>query len=208
MSSAAPSSREAPESRRARIVEEAVRVIGQRGSYGFTIQELAQRCGLSNAGLLYHFGSREQILLEVLRDAEARETAFFSPLVMAAEQAASGEPSRKAVLTVLRAMVARVSAQPELVQLFGVLQAETIDHGHPAHAWRQTRDAVLLDFLARLVGPHVADPEMTARLLVCLMDGLAQHWLRMDRSFDLAAAWDRALSIHLPDPAPRNRAVG
>lgn len=190
--------RDTPEVRRAQIVDEAVRVIGQRGCYGFRIQDLAQRCGLSNAGLLYHFGSRDEILLAVLKDLEAREARLMDPLVAAADRAAAGETSRSAVLEVLRAMVARASAHPQLIQLFTVLQAESVDPDHPAHAWWRNRDAMVLAFVSRLVTPYVDDPASSARLLVALMDGLTQHWLRMDQSFDLPAQWDRALAIHLP----------
>lgn len=200
-----------PEARRVRIVNEAVRVIGQRGCYGFTIQELAQRCQLSNAGLLYHFKSREQILLAVLKDIEVREAAFIRPLVAATKRAAVGEATRSAVLDLLHAMVARASSQPQLMRLFAVLQAESIDHDHPAHAWSRRRDAVVLAFFARLVAPYVNDPPSTARMLVAIMDGLTQHWLRMDRSFDVVAEWDRVVAIQLgpasvpPPVKPRRR---
>jgi AcrR family transcriptional regulator len=196
-----PVSRSAPEARRASIVDEAIRVIGQRGCYGFTIQELAQRCGLSNAGLLYHFGSREQILLAVLQDIEAREARVMGPLVAAADQAPS-EISQTAVLNVFEAMVARASAQPELIRLFTVLQAESIDYDHPAHDWWRNRDRIALDLFARLVTPFAPDPTSTARLLVALLDGLIQHWLRMDQGFDLAAEWKRAISVHVPKIFP------
>ena len=199
---ARPPSRDTPDVRRARIVDEAVRVIGQRGCYGFRLQELARRCELSNAGLLYHFGSREQVLLAVLHDLEASEAEVVGPLLAAAEQAVPGEASRSAVLDVLRRMVARASAQPELIRLAAVLQAETIDHDHPAHAWWRRRDAVVLELFARLVKPYVDDPASTARMLLALLDGLSQHWLRMDQAFDLVAEWDRALAIHVPQLNP------
>lgn len=192
-------SRDTQEVRRAQILEEAVRVIAQRGCYGFRIQELAQRCGLSNAGLLYHFGSREEILLAVLDDLEARESQIMRPLVAAAERTLPGKTSRGAVLDVLRVMVTRASARPQLIQLFIVLQAESIDPEHPAYAWWRNRDAVVLDLFTRLVTPYVDDPRSTARMLVALMDGLIQHWLRTDQSFDLVAEWERALAIHVPE---------
>jgi AcrR family transcriptional regulator len=189
--------RGAPEARRAAIVNEAIRVIGQRGCYGFTIQELARRCGLSNAGLLYHFGSREQILLAVLQDIEAREAKVMGPLVAAVEQAPD-EISRAAVLKVFEAIAARTKAQPEMVRLLTVLQAESIDDDHPAHDWWRNRDRVAVELFARLVAPFSPDPASTARLLLALLDGLTQHWLRMDQGFDLAVEWKRAVGIHVP----------
>jgi len=50
-----------PEVRREQILEEAISILGRLGYHGFTIHELAERCGLSNAGLLYHFPSKDQL---------------------------------------------------------------------------------------------------------------------------------------------------
>src|ERR1700741_5612700 len=61
-----------PENRRAQILDEAIRLIGERGYNRFTIQELAQRCQLSNPGLLHYFGSKEDLLVALLEDRDRR----------------------------------------------------------------------------------------------------------------------------------------
>jgi AcrR family transcriptional regulator len=61
----------APGARRA--ADQAIRIIGQRGYAGFGIQELAQRCQLTNAGLLYHFGSKDRLLIALLEDRDRRD---------------------------------------------------------------------------------------------------------------------------------------
>ena len=38
--------------RRGQILEQAIGLIGERGYYGFTIEELGRRCGLSNLKFL------------------------------------------------------------------------------------------------------------------------------------------------------------
>jgi len=58
--------REEPSLRREQILDETIRILGEQGYHGFTIQELAKRCGLSNAGLLYYFGSKDLLLIAVL----------------------------------------------------------------------------------------------------------------------------------------------
>ena len=70
-----------PEVRREQILDEAIRIIGQRGYYGFTVQELAQRCGLTNGGLLYHFGSKEQLLIAVLEERNRRNAEIVTSKV-------------------------------------------------------------------------------------------------------------------------------
>ena len=181
--------------RRNQILEEAIQIVGQRGSNGFTVQELAQRCGLSNAGLLYHFGSREQLLLATLQELERREIRIIQPFVRAAEEELKRrKPSRRKLLQLLHTMVMRGSIHLELGLPFMVLQAEALERGHPAYPYFRSRDEKVLDLFTRLAAPHVECPESTARQLLALMDGFAQQWVRSNRSFDLVAEWDRAVA--------------
>ena len=183
-----------PEIRRAQILDEAIRIIGARGYHGFAVQEVAQRCGLTNGGLLYHFGTKEQLLLAVLQEHDRRLTgdmvAALGPELRAAKV---GRSSLSLVLEVLRGIVQRTSAAPELARLYAVLQAEALDRSHPAHAYFVAREETTLDGFAVLVAPHVADPRSVARQLHALMDGLSLQWLRAERSFDIVAAWDQAV---------------
>jgi AcrR family transcriptional regulator len=191
--------RDNPEVRREQIIDEAIRIVGERGYYGFTVQELAQRCGLSNAGLLYHFGTKDQLLLEMLQAFERRETLAMAPLAALAEsQSAPGESSRRALLDLFRTMVLRASTQPEMGRLYMVLQSETLDPAHPAHEGFRGREAITLELFAKIVAPYVAAPRSSARQLLALMDGLAQQWVREDQAFDLVAEWDQALATALP----------
>jgi AcrR family transcriptional regulator len=191
--------REDPEVRRKKILEEAVRLIGQRGYHGFTIQELAERCALTNGGLLYHFPSKDQVLLAVLQERDRRETSsVLSMAASAARKAAHDASSVRDVLELLRAIVVRGAAQPELGRLYMLLQAESTDSGHPAHRYFRKREAMVLKSFAKILSPHVPDPHSSARHIYALMDGLEQQWLRADQGFDLLAEWDRAVVMLLP----------
>lgn len=198
--------RDEPEVRREQILDEAMRIIGQRGYYGFTVQELAQRCGLSNAGLLYHFGSKDQLLVALVQELEGREAAVMAPLVAAAElEQERGDASAPALREVLRTMVARGSAEPELGRLYTVLLAESLDQAHPAYQSFRAREATVLSLFTRLLAPYVAEPRSTARQMIALIQGLGQQWLRADQTFDILAEWDRAVGTLLPDPTHRKR---
>ena len=192
-------SREHRDVRRDQILGEAIRLAGERGYYGLTLQEVAQRCGVTNAGLVYYFGSKDQLLLDMLQEFERRETAAMTPLVaLATREARNSELAVDALLDVLRTMVARVGAQPEMAQLYTVLQAETLNPDHPGHASFRAREAATLNLFATLVSTYVDDPQSTARQLLALMDGLKQQWVREDSAFDLVVEWDRAIATVLP----------
>lgn len=194
--------RENPNLRRGRILEEFIQILGQRGSNGFRVQELAQRCGLSNAGLLYHFGSKEQLLLAMLDELERREAKIMEPLARAAErEVEQGQPSKRALADLLHTMVARASSNSALGLAFLVLQAEALEESHPAHGSFRDREAAVLDLFARLAAPHVAHPTSAARQLLALMDGLCLQWIRANRGFDIVAEWDRAVGIVLGEQA-------
>lgn len=189
-------SREATELRRAHIIEAAIGLFGERGYYGFTIQELGKRCGLSNPGLLHYFPSKLDVLLGVLSELEARESEFMEPLV---QQARHDAGSKDAVLTILRALVARVTSGPEKVRIMIEFQAESLDPAHPAHAWWQNREGVLLRLFAGLLKPHVARPDAAARQVMAMMDGVLLQWLRAWPRLDSTAEWNDALKRLLPE---------
>ena len=198
--------RDDPEIRREKILDEAIQIIGRRGYHGFTVQELAQQCGLTNGGLLYHFGSKEQLLLAVLEERDWRETAMVISIAgPAAREAGRSDSSLDAVLKLLRAIVERSTAEPELTRLDTVLQSEALDQGHPAHGYFRARETMVLDVFAKMVAPHVADARCVALQIYALLDGLQRRWLWADRKFDIVAEWDRALARLLPLPKRPHR---
>lgn len=188
-----------PEQKRAQILEEAIGIIGERGYNGFTIQELARRCQLTNAGLLYYFGSKDKLLIALLEDRDRRDTqAIISTVGVADDGDNQEEHSIDTVFKALRAIVQRNSTQPELVRLYAVLGAEALGEGHPAREYFLAREAGALEVFTRMVAPHVPHPESTARQLLGLMTGLEIQWLRTDRQFDLVEEWERSLARLLP----------
>lgn len=191
--------REAPEVRRARIFDEAIRLIGERGYYGFTVQELAQRCGLTNPGLLHYYPSKLDLLLAVLDEMEAREIEVIEPIVQQAERALEGPHAREAALSVLRAIITRGAAKREMVRFLAELQAESLSPDHPAFNWWLRREAAMLDLFTRLLHPFVTNPAAIARQTLALIDGLSLQWLRADGAMDIGSEWDSMLMRLLPE---------
>jgi AcrR family transcriptional regulator len=194
--------------RRAQIIDQAIRIIGERGYYGFTIQELAQRCRLSNAGLLYHFSSKDQLFIAVVRELERREIQALAPLVAAAERPHARSDAVATFVDLLRTMLARATTQPELGRFHAVLQSESLEKTHPAHEPSRLREARVLALFAKLVAPYVAEPHSTARQLLALMQGLGLQWLREDQAFDVVAEWDKAVKAVVPRLFPARAKQG
>lgn len=191
--------REAAAVRRARILDAAIGLIGERGYYGFTIQELGKRCGLSNPGLLHYFPSKQDVLLGVLDELEAREAAFMEPLAQMAFHVEGGDRSPGMALHVLATMVERATANPKLARVLVGLHAEALDPGHPAHTWWREREAKTLTFLSRLLRHFVAEPDQAARLVLACMDGLLLQWLAAGSNADATPEWHRAIKRLLPE---------
>ena len=191
----AAAARERLTDRPRRILDEAAFIVGQRGYYGFSIKELAERCGLTVAGVLHHFSSKDRLLIELLKDRDERDAqAVWRP----ATDGGSALPTVDEVKQLLHDLVARNSGQPEIVRLYSMLRTESLYVEHPAHGYFRARDAGALKTFAALVAPHVADPRSIARQLFALMGGLEELWLRDPTSFDLVAEWDKAVAKILP----------
>ena len=83
-----PSERNVPASKgeatRTRVIQRALELAAKVGLEGISIGELAQSLGLSKSGLFAHFGSKEQLQLDVLdMAAELFAAAVFGPALRA-----------------------------------------------------------------------------------------------------------------------------
>ncbi len=177
--------------RRAQILAEAIRIIGQRGYYGFSVQELADRCGLTVAGVLHHVGTKEGLLIALLQERDRRDTeAVLEQLGQEFGRTPTVTDARRA----LRTVVARNVSQPEIVRLHTMLRSESLYREHPAHEYFRDRETRVLDAFTRLVeGLELPDdPRSVARHLIATMTGLEEQWLRCPDDMDLVAEWDRA----------------
>jgi AcrR family transcriptional regulator len=178
------------DNRKCQVLAEATRIIAERGYHGFGLQELAERCGMSKPGLLHHFGSKEQLLIEVLQERDRQdELAVASVTGLARHGMRADELSLETVKSLFAALVARNATQPELVRLNAMLRAEALSPRHPAHDYFLQRSAETISEYAKVIAPHVGQPHETARQLTALMGGLELLWLREEQGFDLAEQW-------------------
>lgn len=191
--------REEPQVRKEQILEEAIRIIGERGFLGFTIQELAKRCGLSNAGLLYYYNSKDHLLAAVLKELKQREAELITPIAERARRDSARNPSL--VLDLFREIIAVGTADPERVRLVIFLRAEALDTTHPAHSMIRQRDKASCSLFTQLLAPYYAEPEIMARRVAAMLDGLAMIWIRSGQSFDIVEEWTQIAKALLPELA-------
>lgn len=174
--------------RRQEIVEAATEVFARAGFDGASIVEIAADVGISRAGLLHHFESKEDLLTAVLDHREKADREVF---------VASGS-RRGGGVGVLRGMVRlaeRNEQRPGLVRLYLVLGAEATSPDHPAHDYFVRHYARIVEGTtralegARSVGvlKEDVDPQRFATDLVALQDGLQLQWLLRPHSTGIAA---------------------
>ncbi|MFG6490788.1 TetR/AcrR family transcriptional regulator [Microbacterium sp. P03] len=173
--------------RRQEILDRAIEVFAARGAEKTSLRAIAERIGVSHAALTHYFSSREQLLVEVYREAAKREDDHeatlrdLSPVEM---MAVSAERNREV---------------PGLVQLYSTLVASAIEDGHPAATeFARERFADLRDTLATQIADRQerglmrrdVDPHAIAALVIAASDGLQIQWL-----LDADAPQDEALAM-------------
>src|SRR3954447_19837804 len=71
----------APESPRERLLERAIAVVAERGISDLSLRSLADELGTSHRMLIHHFGSKEGLWVEIVREVERRQLAGVADLV-------------------------------------------------------------------------------------------------------------------------------
>ncbi len=172
-----------PEQRRAEIITEATRLVSERGYNGISLQTVADACGMSVPGLLHYAGTKDGLLVAVLehRDQVDLEVAGFT-------SAAASHVSPRAVLD---ALMEHNAGQREIVRLYTVLNAESLNPAHPAHEYFTRRYLESFERLRALLSTHYADADALARDVIAAMDGVQLQWLRFPAEVDLVEAWRR-----------------
>lgn len=171
--------------RRQQIIAAAVTVFSTSGFRNGSLRDVAERAGLSHAGVMHHFPTKVDLLQAVLawRDEDA--------LARLDAQHLEG-------LDVVRAWldeVGRNPGTPELVDLHVTLSAEGTSTDHPLHDYFVRRYDRIVGVLADALETAAArghlrpgiDCDQAARLLVAATDGLQVQWLLARDSVDMAA---------------------
>src|SRR5579862_2583558 len=66
---------------RAALIEAAIAVLGESGFAGASARRIAQRAGVNQALVFYHFGSVNDLLVAALEEVSARRMAAYKELL-------------------------------------------------------------------------------------------------------------------------------
>jgi AcrR family transcriptional regulator len=178
--------------RRREILDASVEIFGSKGFTGGTLQEIADQVGMTHAGILHHFGSKDQLLLEVLLHRDETDVA---------ELEGKHIPDGLALFRHL-VKTAFVNAQRAgIVQAYAVLSAESVTDDHPGRSffqnrYRNLRGEVSHAFQVVCAERGVENDENIAdasAAILAVMDGLQVQWLLDPTAVDLGRASEFAI---------------
>jgi AcrR family transcriptional regulator len=183
--------------RRQEILQIAMDTFAARGYNNASLQEIADRAGVTQAGVLHYFRSKPQLLTSVL--ALRDETDI--------EQLGPERPRGLAFLRHLVDTVRRNTEREGIVRLYAVLSAESVTEGHPAQDYFRDRYAglrtLVTEALAEASELGETRPDLNleeaATAIIAVMDGLQIQWLLAPDSVDMGAATDRVITALLAD---------
>jgi len=183
--------------RRRQIIDAATSVIADRGFWGVSMQDIADRCGLTVPGLLRHMESKVGLLVAVLEHRDVEDARSLRVHLGASEDEVpedwgTSRPAGIDLRQLCAATMRRNAIQPEIVRLFTVLAAESLEPAHPAHAYFARRQQVAAAAYAALAEPLTDRPVLLARQIMAMMDGLQIQWLRNPEATDLVQEWETA----------------
>lgn len=186
--------------RRRQIIDVSSVLIAERGFWGMSMQDVADRCGLTVPGVLRHAGSKVGLLVAVLEHRDLEDARSLRAQLGVGEDEvpdewSAGGPDGVDLRQLCAATMRRNAQQPEFVRLFTVLEAESLTPTHPAHDYfvkRQKQAIAAFTSLARGISDR---PESLARHIVAMMDGLQIQWLRAPETVDLIGEWETAAEL-------------
>jgi len=169
--------------KRQQILDAALAAYAEAGSRKVSVRDIAQRVGMTDAGVLHHFGGREALLTAVLEARDAAATEAFGEWDVIGPSAALD-------------ILANNASTPGLVKLFVDVAAAAAEPDHPAHdffAARYARNQATIirhlgDRSEPAIGRHATpvDADWAARIILAATDGLQIQWL-LDPDIDMAA---------------------
>jgi AcrR family transcriptional regulator len=175
------------EAARERVLQSALQAIAANGYHGSTLAGIAAEAGLTTAGLLHHFPSKEQLLVAVLAERDRLDGVRFR---LAGFRGL-------AALDRLVELVQHNTMVPGLVQAYTVLMGESVGEDHPARDWfrdryprRRANIAAALNagIEADEIRPGV-DCDALAAEIIAMMDGLQVQWVLNPDQLDMAAVF-------------------
>jgi len=166
------------------ILDVATTLFAANGYRGTSIAAIADKVGITDAGVLHHFKTKEGLLLAVLQDYGDTADAFI---------AASGAQGID-LLRLVRDWGAAIEAQPDISMLLIAVTTEHLTDDSPVRrmlqaSYRHVLDRYIAAFATAATRGNLRsdlNPLREASALIAHLDGIRLQWFLMDRSFPIA----------------------
>ncbi|GAA4994563.1 TetR/AcrR family transcriptional regulator [Yinghuangia aomiensis] len=159
------------EDRKQRILDATQRLVVRHGWRGITLAQIAREAGVSPAGLLHHFASKEQLLHAALDARDAYDETHFQ---------AGGD-----IVEQMSLLEARFREVPEQIGTYAVLLMENLDAQAPLHERLRVKQHSNVDQVAGEIrrgqseGRYRTDIDPTAKAVevMAFLHGVEAMWL-------------------------------
>jgi len=187
--------------RKQEILDSALVAFGQKGFYKATLADVASAAGITAAGLLHHFKTKEALLVELLHQRD----------LVGLEGSADGAlPRGRALLQHLVDTMADNMTKPVSTQVYAVLSAEGVTDAHPARHWFLDRYQRLRQVVAAALTDGASDGdieapdevEATASAIIAVMDGVQIQWLYDPDSVNMSEVTCRTINALVRPAVP------
>ena len=196
--------RAATAERRREILKAALEIFGAKGYNNGPLAEIAEQVEMTHAGILHHFGSKDRLLVEVLRYRDASDVEGLEDQHI---------PDGADLFRHLISTAFRNEERPGIVQAYAVLSAESVTEGNPGRSYFEDRYAVLRSEVEHALAVMceergIATPSTVANAsaaVLAVMDGLQVQWLLDRDNVQLAEASRfaiEAMVTQVLDPRP------
>jgi TetR/AcrR family transcriptional regulator, fatty acid metabolism regulator protein len=162
-----------PSARHEELLRNAYRLIAAKGMHRMTLQDVADAAGMSKANVVYHYKTKEDLVLSAMQWVLER----VAERAVEATESAVGRDAK------IRAMIDAIFLDPQRSRTFYIVYAELI-----AHSSRNGRFAALNGWFREIVtgqyaaviggeGAQSAKTVEEAMVVRALIDGLFLQWL-------------------------------
>jgi AcrR family transcriptional regulator len=162
------------------IIRSAYRTMARRGSHRMSLQDIADEAGVSKALLLYHFGSKDALLLAAMKWAVERTAERIRSGLEP-----GGDPKRQ-----IGALVDAIFIEPEANREFYLFYLDLIEHAGRVPSFGEL-STMLIEIINGLYHEviaegveagvfDVADVDVAARHMRALIEGTFLQWMQTE----------------------------
>lgn len=165
--------------RRQQILDAAVQLFAKRGTRGTDVADIAQHLGISSTGMMYYFGSKTRLVLEVMAERDRADAIDFAEELTLADLRELGRHNVETEL---------------LTRLYVVIGAESLEPDEPLHGFFVERYETTRTFMRSVLEWDRArgrirsdvDLDHTATEMLSVVMGAEFQWLADPKRVDLA----------------------